>query len=156
MVYSVLDSTSTYLHLFSHEHFSGPWYFRLQSLGFHQFHCHFPGGLFIPRRFSSHHKSHSFVKKKPLTWSSGRPRAILLSLLSLLLVTFTVGRRGFRGTKNSSVICCEKRTLGIGSLSKKTVVLQLGDSRFHGIGIFLSMPSFRTPTNTMTLALKTI
>lgn len=157
MVYSVLDSTSTYLHQFSHEHFSGPLYFRLQSLAFTK-HISppFPGHLFIPRRFASHHKSPSFNKQTPLTWSSGRPRAILLSLLSLLLVTFTVGRRGFRGTNKSSVSCCEKRTLGIGSLSKKQVVLQLGDSRFHGIGIFLSMPRFRTPTNTMTLSLKTI
>ena len=42
-----------------------------------------------------------------------------------------------------------KRTLGNRFDVKKNVVLQLGDSRFHGIGIFLSMPSFSTPTNTL-------
>lgn len=116
----------------------------------------FPGHLFIPRRFASHHKSPSFEKKHLWPGAVVAREPFFSVFWVFCLSPLPLVSPWFHGTNKSSVLCCEKRTLRIGSLSKKQVVLQLGDSRFHEIGIFLSMPSFRTPTNTMTLSLKTI
>lgn len=112
--------------------FFWPFVFSASTLGFHQtaiswssFHT-----LTANHGVTSHHKSPSFNKQTPLTWSSGRPRAILLSLLSLLLVTFTVGGRGFTEQKSSENLLWEKN-IGNWFVVKKTGGLAALESFFQ-------------------------